>query len=383
MSEIKTNQDLVNNLYADMIKSNQPQEEPQGDEPSGKDNLNNPTAVEEPVVENQEPEVSDDGLEPSDATNPTGEKVDNDVVEEPVAVEDEDDGIFENWFNDEPTTEPTAEDNVPTLNYSEIAKELGIEANTKEELVTAYNKLKEDAQKANEFANLPLDLNEAIQLAKQGQDYKIVFAESDSIDHKIYDDRTLLLNQNAKYFTNPEGQVDQDALTEYVDDMTENQQKIEASKIREQIDEYNLRTREQKAAERIQKQKEIQNELLNTANSISDIKGFKVTPQHKEEIVKAITTGNAMKELFYKDDGKTYDMQKVFTTYFIAKNFDKIKNFLTTRAANSVKKEEFEKISNANVNRPESHPEAIVKEPEDLTTQYLNFLREQNGIIQK
>lgn len=382
---IKTNQERVDDIFNDMLgKTNDPA--PQGGTEDG-NNLNNETVVETPAEPVVTPEANPNELEPSDASNPNPEIKAPEVGDpgdggtEPISP-DGDFDLFSDWDIEAVPADPTANENEPqVVDYSTLANELGIEAKTQGELIIAYNKLKEDASKAEKYSKLPADIIEAVELSNNGQDYTTVFKKSDAIDHKIYDDRTLLLNQNSKYFTDPEGKVNMDGLSEYVDDMTEIQQKIEASKVREQIDEYNLRKREDSVRSQQENRKTAQTELQRAISDTSDIKGFKVTPQHKEEAMKNISSGEAVKEMFYKEDGKSYDMNKLFEVYFLYKNFDKMKSFLSRRVKDDVRKEDFNNVSNADINVSEHRTNVSdIKKPESLTDVYLEHLKSQAGL---
>jgi hypothetical protein len=386
MSDIKSNQERIDDIFTDMLGQSANQK-PQGGDEVGTNNLN------EPVVETQtepvvEPVVEPNELEPSDASNPNPE-VDTPEVgdagdggNEPDTEEVDD--LFSDWDIDAVPADPTANENEPqSIDYTSITNELGIEINTNEDLINAYKKLKEDASKAEKYSKLPADIIAAVELANKGQDYTTVFKKSDAIDHKSYDDRTLLLNQNSKYFTDPEGKVDMDGLSEYVDDMTEIQQTIEASKVREQIDEYNLRKREEGVRTQQENRDRAQAELQSAISETSDIKGFKVTPQHKDDAMKNISSGEAVKEMFYKEDGKSYDMNKLFEVYFLYKNFDKMKSFLSRRAKDDVRKEDFNNVSNANINVSEHRTNVSdVTKPDSLTDVYLDVLKQKAGLNQ-
>ena len=365
--ESKTNQDLIDNVFQDMISGQEG--ESQGEEQTG-EVVNNP----DEGLESQETELepaqtieseSTEGDETSSETAPeTGD------TEE--GLEEEVPSIFDDWELDSQTSQNTDTSDV-TVSYSDIANELGIEGESKESIIAAYNKLKEDAQIVEDYKKLPNDLVQAIELAKKGEDHTVVFKSEDSIDHAKFDDRTLLLNQNAKYFTDQEGNVDNEGLQEYVDDMSEIQLKIEASKIRENIDDYNRSKKEQAVKDQFEKRQRAQNELQNAITQKNEIKGFKVKPEHKEEAFKKISSGEAIKEMFMKEDG-SYDMNKLFETYFIVKNFDKMKNFLTRRASDESRARDFNQVSNANPNVRQTPANPGESKKKDLMDEYMESL---------
>lgn len=364
----KTNKELLDDLFQDMLP--EAQKDSQG-EPNGSKLNANPEEIEEVVTDAIDAIVEPvKALEPNEVSNADSHKTDD------VSVSDDD------WWKvdqNEPTTPQTPNINEP-LSYETLAKELGLQSQTKEDLINEYKRLREEAQKVGEYKDLPSDLAQAIKMAKNNEDYTALFKQQVGVDHKAFDDKTLLINQNAKYFTDPAGQVDKEALYEYVEDMTPIQQKIEASKIREQIEDYNQRVRENALRAEYEKKQLIQNELTKAISETNNVKGFTVTPEHKTEALNKISTGEAVKEMFYKSDGKSYDMNKLFEVYFIYKNFDKIKTFLTRRATDAVKKEEFNKISNANINAPQ-HSTNVAKgaQKSDYLSDYIEMLNRRNA----
>ena len=365
--EIKTNQDLVDNTFQSMIDQNKPVD-PQG---GNQADINNPAnadgtdgVIVTPPVE--EPEIEPSGSEPNDVSDPNAvEPTETVEPAEGTELEPELD-LFDEWDVDETPVPDANANNIPIVDYSEIANELEIEATTKEQLVEHYKKLKKDALEVDSISKLPPELVRAIDLAKQGQDYTVLFKQDVAIDHSKFDDRTLLMNENSKYFTNPDGNLNQESLSEYVDDMTEIQQKIEASKVRESIDGYNQIQKDKVIKDNYDKQQNAQLELQRAISETNDIKGFKVTAQHKEDAMSKISSGDAIKDMFYKADG-SYDMNKLFQTYFIVKNFDKMKSFMSRRAKDSSRVEDFNNISNANINVRSHTPQPEANVPTDLT----------------
>jgi hypothetical protein len=378
-------ENLVDKTLLDIANQGKPA--PQG-EPT--DNLNNPANAaegaqqEESQVE-EKPIVEPNGLESVEDSNP----VNPDASETEEDLGDDD---LVNWWESSDTTDetppsvenaenPVVENTSP--DYSELAKELGLEAGTKQEILDQYSKLREDALAAQEYKDLPYELAQAIEMAKKGQDYTSLFERSSDIDHSKFDDRTLLMNENARYFQDPEGNIDTDALAEYVDDMTEVQQKIEARKVRENIDNFNLTQREKRVQENQRRAQAAQSELQTTINQTEEIKGYKVRPEDKAQAIKDITSGQAMKEMFYKEDGKTYDMGKIFEIYFLKKNFDSITSFLKNKSANQAKANDFKSISNAKDSSRSVLPNVESPKPrsgDDLADLLLNELKSKAGI---
>ena len=387
----KTSRDLANDVYADLSEINA-QQGTQGVD-ANQDLGDQSTSNEE--VSTEQEQVIEPAIEPVSTTDDNVQD-ENSVVEtelsdgegDTTSTEEEDDGLFTDWFADDATndaTPPENSDELPNVNpFEDVAKELQIEGNSKEALIAAYQKLREDALKANEYSTLPSDITEAIKLSKEGKDYKAVFSSNDEINHSAYDDRTLLLNQNAKYFKDQgTGETDMESLSGYVDDMTETQQRIEAGKVRDQIDEYNMRKRQEVVESRQRKEESLRNELTSAVSGMDDYKGFKVTLKHKEEALQSIASGKAMKEMFYKEDGKTQDMNKVAQVYFLYKNFDTMKSYLMRRAQDQANRASFEQISNAD---PQGSRQSLTdpqgqKAPVSGADMLLDILKRDAGMI--
>jgi hypothetical protein len=373
--EVKTNQDLIDNVFNDMISSQQG--EAQGVEDNGVVNdSDNPVA-------DGDGQESDEGIEPvtNNESNISEDTDGDDKATETVAetadpVVDSTDtelNLFDDWDSDQ-TNPNNTDTEIHTVDYSDIANELGIEGKSKDSIIEAYNKLKGDAKLVEDYKSLPKDLVQAIELAKQGQDHTIIFKSEEAINHSKFDDRTLLVNHNSKYFTDMEGNVDSEALQEYVDDMTEIQQKIEATKVRESIDEYNRVKKEGAVKQKLEDRQKAQTELQNVISHKDEVKGFKVKPEHKEEAFKKISSGEAIKEMFMKNDG-SYDMDKLFETYFIVKNFDKMKNFLTRKSSDESRARDFNQVSNANPNVRQTPANPGEQKPKNLMDEYLESLK--------
>lgn len=298
--------------------------------------------IEEDEIEVPVDEVDNEQQESEESTeSPTDQE---------IADNGEDVDIFEDWDSESPSD--VVQDSEIKIDYSELSKELGLEFNSKDELASVITDLKKRAEAEPDYSDLPEVLRDAVKMAKEGQDFSVLFDQPDGIiDHTMYDDHRLLKEQYAEFFADSDGKIDEEGLDEYIDEMSDVQKRLEVKKIRVGIDQYNERLKAEKKQAALESRKIAETELKNAISELKEVKGFKVTPNHKKEMFSAISSGEAAKEMFFKDDG-SYDMGKLSEVYFIYKNFDKIKNFLVSRARNQTRKEDFENISNADVSNP-------------------------------
>lgn len=328
---LKTNEDLLNDIYRDM--QGQVQQDVSGVEESPAEDVvedGNVTDVEDDVTMESEEVVEDQ------KDDPAVEKEDD---------QEDDTFSFDDW-DDEDQPEASSE-TVSEPDYSDLAKELGVQDASKEAIINKIKEIKE-SREVEDTSDLPSVLQEAIALAKKGEDFNSLFQRPDGyIDHSLYDDEQLLMQQYSDVFREADGSVDVESLKDYLqNELTDTQKRVEARRLRNAIEKNNQFLEQQRSTAIRQQREQADKSLRDTLSGLEEIRGFKLRPSDKKEIYEKISSGQAAKEMFYKEDG-TQDMRKSAELYFLYKNFDKIKNFLVTRAKNSARKEDFEKISNS------------------------------------
>lgn len=366
-NDVKTNKDLLDDLYNSIIGEN----DTSGNVEDNKDIENNNNAGTEGETEDKNVEDKVDESSSANSEDSDSSDQDKDLVE--------DESIFDDWDSTSSSSsdEDASESEPKELDYSEIGKALGMEKVTKDELLDAIKKVK---QSADTLGKLPEDLGAAVKLALEGKDYKSIFkSDEKAFDHSLYDDETLLKHEYSGLFKDGEGNIDMEELNMYIESLDPIQKKIEAKKIRQALDTISDQRAKQAEYEKQQEYLRREQELRQTLDSRNDIKGFKLTPDSKKGIYDKIASGEAVKDMFYNDKGQ-YDMAKVVEAYFIYQNFDKIKGFLISKARNETKREDFNNISNASVNKTSSHADASPEAKPTGVDLLLKDLMERNGL---
>ncbi len=354
------NAEKLNELYTKMVQSNETGTEEVVNEPTESTDDSEEIGSSDSTEETQEVEVIEDSVEVDNESQETVE--DTEASTDPQEVDnDEDVEIFDDW--DSVSTETLEPSQTNDLDYSELSKELGLEISNREQLALTVKKLQEKSEKEPDYSELPQKLQEAVKLAKEGQDFEELFkAPEGVVDHKLYDDEMLLVNQYAEIFKDDSGKVNEEELREYIDEMSDTQRKVEARKIRVDLDRYNQSLVDKRDQEVIAERQMAEQKLKSAVEGFDGYSGFKATPNHKKDIFNAISTGKAAEELFYDANGN-YDFNKICELYFIKTNFEKMKSFLVNKAKNQTRKQDFENISNANVEGPRQEQVGVGEAP--------------------
>jgi len=237
--------------------------------------------------------------------------------------------------------------------FSELTKELGF--NKVEELIDAFKQQKEA------FESIPADLRAAIELAKKGGDYLELLKVS-TIDYDQIPDRDLVYHNLRDYFESEE------ELEEYIDDMGEVDMKIRAKQLRN-----SLKAEQESASQRLEQEsrlrkQEAEKKLKSSIEGISSVKGFKLKPSHKKAILDDFQSGN-INNVFYADG----DYSKMVENAFKVKYFDSIVDYMRQRVSNDTKREMINDISNPNLNKSKSLPDAKPTEKKPID-HYMDFI---------
>jgi hypothetical protein len=309
--------------------------------------------VEQEVV-NVEVEVEPEIEEQEEVVNEKEE-----VTVDEVATEDKEE---DSWDSEvvETEKEPVKEE-APFL---DIAKEFGLEeVKTKDQFVTGLkDKIKKLESREFEvekvLEDVPESLAEAVQIAKEGGDF-LEYLKVGSVDYSVYSDKELLANSLANYFLDEEGKVNESELSEYIDSMPEKQVQIEADKVRKSLDIAKQQTKDRIIASANLKKEKRFNEISNAVNSIESVSGYKLTPKHKNDILKDFKEDNVIKSLFY-ESGK-FEPKKAIETYFKVLYWDKIEDYRKSKARNETKKEIIRTMSNVEVSSNGKEVQATAK----------------------
>lgn len=289
--------------------------------------------------EEQHDDVEETGTEGNE------EEVVEEDSQEGATVQSDEEWDFEG--NEDESTETTTED------YSELTKELGF--NKVEELVDAFKEQKKL------FESIPDDLKKAIELAQTGVDY-LDYLGVATIDYDAVGDRDLLFHNMRSYFDSDE------ELEDYLDDMGDTEVKIRGKQLRQQLKAEQQSYAQQKEVEVKKRMAEAEKKLSESVGKLKTVNGFKVKPTHKKAILESFKTGDINK-VFYGDG----DYDKMVENAFKVKYFDAIVDFMRQRVANDTKRQMVDEISNPNLNRSKSKPDAKpeTRTPMDLYMEQL------------
>lgn len=284
-----------------------------------------PVAPVEPV-EPVDPIDPSDPIEPIDPVEP--DPVDPEPVDPEPEVVDEDPIVIEDWDLD---PEPENGDSDPVFDYSVLSQEIGIEADTKEDLVSKLNAIKDENKKLKEdLVNKPEEnLNQ--------------------VDYSKINPKEFFIEASKELFVDENGTVDIDALNAFIDEQDPNMVNMQGNIIKKQYVQAqdDQLAREQVLAE--QKRVQADTSLKNAIKEFDTFNGFKVKDNHKDQLYQDISTGKAMKEMFYTKDGE-YDMSKVVKAYFYYKNGEKLEAYRSQRSKNSAMRNILDSSTNADLN---------------------------------
>jgi hypothetical protein len=297
--------------------------------------------------------------EPVDVNDKGSEGADNEDVVSNAPEDDVDNGIVDDWDLPEEGggSEPTIV-NTEVEAISRIVKDLNLDGiSTLEELKSKISetlKPKEEVTDNQGLGDIPEVLREAISIAKDGGNFMDYLGIA-AVDYESVDDYSLLAHNYAPHFTGPDGKVNEEKLSEYLEDLSDADIQIRASEMRNGYKTAQAsRIADMKNLANTERYRNREN-LKETINSTQEIAGFKLNLNHKNELFNEIASGNLMKNLFYTKDGK-YDYKKIVDLAFKAKYFDKIKNHYQLVAKTSAKREMLTELGNPEVQRPGEKP---------------------------
>jgi len=316
--------------------------------PSEEEDVQEEVAEEEHRTQEDSTDLDSEGSKESDQD---GDKEQKEEVEE-------EDFSFEDW--DQVEVDDEEEVKTESVDYSSIAKELGFDDVTDKDAFTAKisemrEQLNEFKSKSETFSEIPEDLKGAIDLYKKGGDYLSYLGVS-SQDYTGYSNEDLVANSLAKHFTDSEGNLDKEALDEYISEMSEKDIKIRGAEIRERLTENQKNQKLQLERQAEQSRNEQKKQLKSALDKIEDVDGFKIGPAHKKQIYDKVMEGSMLKDLFYNKSGEL-DYSKVASVYFRELNRSKINKYLETKIKNATKKEVWRSTTNTQLDKPTSKPD--------------------------
>lgn len=273
-----------------------------------------------------------------------------DEEEDEEGDEDEEDDL--SWDEDDKEdSEVKPEVKAEAKNFEAVAKALGKDIKSEQDIIAHINEVKEQAAQ-EVYKDVPQQLRDAIELAKQGGDYSEFLGIANQ-DYSAYSHRDLLAHDLRSFF--PEGEEGDAELEEHLDGLTETQLRIQGEQVRKSLNtakETKLNAIKEKAQEEKRQNDVRLREILDKAKTLG---GMPVGAKHKQAIFDMVSQGQLMQNLFYGNDGKL-DFNKLANVAFEAKYGDKAKAFRERNVKVSTKKEILKKTQNVDLKKSAKAP---------------------------
>lgn len=296
------------------------------------------------LLKNQQTEtdetVATTEVEPTDSSETEAEPVSEvtEITPAPESISNEEELI--EFEEDSSTSEAALDESV--IFQTKLKESFGDLVG--EDIQEFINSVKEKLSKKEEDAlqNIPEDLRKAIELVKDGVDYK-EYLKIDNVNYDAFSDADLYGNSVISLFTNQDGTIDQEGLQSHLDSLSDIQLKIEGSKIRNYLKTQQEFTKN-KLVNEAKEAKNIKEKNINDAvSSLNSVLNFKVNPYQKEKIKAKLLTSDLS---IFTSNGKV-DYKTAAEAVFKLENFDKIVNYLKTSTANETKKQILDPLINA------------------------------------
>lgn len=303
-----------------------------------------PTLMTQPAVE--------PSTEPVAAATPTEPVVDNkiddwdaDVTPEPVT-----------------TSTPTA-----AFDFSEMGKALGTEEiKTKEDLISYVSKVKSEAESAKSgLSDLPQELTQAIELAKQGGDY-LSYLKVSAIDYGKLDPVDVYEEYVIDRSTDQNGNVDFDKVNTFLDSIQDFDKELRGKEIIKNLQAQQLNAVKQLESQAQARKEKAISSVQSVLSTLDDVNGFKLKSTHKQELFDWIVSGKMMKEAFFSEQTGDYDFSKVVKAAALLKYGEKMDAYRRQQIRNSVKRELLDDLQNPQIDKPTIAAGAEPKKGYDL-----------------
>ena len=335
-----------------------------------------------PIVEevvNEEIKVTDDEVVNTESTETEVLKEEGTTLTEEVSTEKtvEADN-FKNW--DETITEEATENKPIEIDYSNLAKDLGFESTSRDEIIAEVKAIREEKAKSAELvAGLPDNLTKAIEIAQLDGDY-LQYLGVTSVDYNKVDNMTLVQDQFTKHLTDANGTVDVEKLAEALEGLSDLDIEIRGKELKSQYiaQQEQFKQKVQGEAQAAKAKADI--DLKDALGKIDDVRGLKLNGTHKKSLYDSISSGKMVQDLFYGSDGKM-DYDKVVKVVFDAQYGDKVDKYLKQRITTTVKKDMLNKIGNKQVQTKTGGLAEPDKKPQNAQSELAEQLRKGDKVF--
>ncbi len=268
---------------------------------------------------------------PKVETTPTATPVTQATAAPTPAVAPVTNGIVEDWDTvaPAPVVAPVTVAPVqvqPQFDFSDVAKALGQEIKSKEDLIQSVTATK---AKVDALSSLPENLAKAIEISQLGGNY-LEYLGVTQVDWSKEDPITLYENSVINDLTDTNGAVDYERVDRILDKIDDDEKELRGRNLQRQYSTYQSNQKAQLENQARAQRQAFEQSVKRSVEGLNEIFGFKLSPAHKDELYSDIVKG---------EDLKQADVNQRIINRFITKNFGKIDSFRKTQIQNAVKRE--------------------------------------------
>jgi hypothetical protein len=272
----------------------------------------------------------------------------------------------------------------PKFDFSELGKALQIEGiDSKDSLVAKWKevsqKTKEYEDKLAAYNSIPEPLREAIELANRGGDY-LEYLGVSTIDYDGIDDRSLVEEELIELgiFNNADGSINEDALAEYVDGLSDKELKVRGAQVRYRFKNTQAAQKQEQIRKAEESKQRAISDMRVALDKLNNIGPFKLNQARKKELFDSFSSGQMLKELFQNEKGQ-FDYTKAAEVYYRVKYAPKIDKLVADYAKTETIKKQASEIKNIDlgVNTRLARPEASNTQEDPMDA----YMRKLQGLI--
>lgn len=305
-------------------------------------------------------ETPHDPLSSEPKTNTSKEtEDDNEVVvsesDSNVETKSNDDDSEDVSWDDYVDAKNVEEETKSPINWLEVGKALNIsdEVKSQEDVAKYVSTLKStiDELKAKPTLDdtIPVELREALEIAKSNGDY-LSYLDVASVDYSQIDPIEIFEDEAAELFYNQDGTFRQVEYDDYLDGLSETDKLLRGKQIqRELVAIQNEQKHQIKQRAAYQKADSLK-KLERTLDNFEKVGDYKVTPKVKKQMYTELASGDFTKLLGINDSGN-HNWEVLLGNYFKARYFDAIDNYNRKGAKTETLRSVTKDLTNSTVTR--------------------------------
>lgn len=253
---------------------------------------------------------------------------------------------------DELIEEPTTNDAPKEIDWSKVSEVIGLDkkASSPEDVkryIETLRKENDDLKNRVLDDSIPVQLREAIEVAKQGGDF-YTYLGITQVDYSKIAPEDLFEQEVANLFYDDKGNFDEEGYNEYLDAMPAPEKKLRGLQMQRELIRLQQEAKEAQLKKIADMREKSQKRLEATLQNLQKVGDFDVTPKVKKQLYDNISSGTFLSELGISQDGN-HDWGKLLPAYFKFKYFDAIQNYVAQRARAEKTRKDLEKLTNPNV----------------------------------